>query len=147
MLNYLQQEFLKLRLANEDDESSPVPVTFRQEEAIERLAEASARVRLDDEVTKSDIDRALALVRKSMKQVGIDPETGEFDADVVETSQSKSQRTRRKRVLAIIEDKQGITLEEVAEIIDEAEKRVRNDIQSLKDRGQVYELDSKLQST
>ncbi|CAI50035.1 ATP-dependent DNA helicase MCM [Natronomonas pharaonis DSM 2160] len=145
--DYLQQEFLKLRLANEDDESSPVPVTFRQEEAIERLAEASARVRLDDEVTKGDVDRALGLVRKSMEQVGIDPETGEFDADVVETSQSKSQRTRRKRVLAIIEDKQGTTVEEVAEIIDETEKRVRNDVQSLKNRGQVYELDGEVRPT
>jgi len=39
-----------------------------------------------------------------MKQVGIDSEMGEFDADVVETGQSKSQRDRRKQVLAIIED-------------------------------------------
>ncbi|SNZ18370.1 replicative DNA helicase Mcm, partial [Natronoarchaeum philippinense] len=115
---YLQEEFLKLRLANADEDDNPVPVTYRQEEAIERLAEASARIRLDDEVKKEDVDRALKLVRKSMQQVGIDPETGEFDADVVETGQSKSQRDRRKRVLAILDDQDGVSMEELVEITD-----------------------------
>lgn len=74
---YLTEEFLKIRLANAETDDNPVPVTYRQEEAIERLAEASARIRLSDEVTKADVDRALTLVRKSMEQVSIDPETGE----------------------------------------------------------------------
>ena len=43
-----------------------------------------------------DVDRALGLVMKSVEQVGIDPEAGEFDVDVVETGQSKSQLDRRK---------------------------------------------------
>ncbi|MFD1601085.1 minichromosome maintenance protein MCM [Halobellus rarus] len=144
---YLREEFLKLRLANEEDQENPVPVTFRQEEAIERLAEASARVRLDDNVSKDDIERALTLVRTSMKQVGIDPETGSFDADVIETGQSQSQRTRRKRILAIIEDQQEITVAEIADIIDEEETKIKNDIQSLKNRGQVYELQGQLRAT
>lgn len=67
-----------------------MPVTYRQEEAIEQLAETSAHIRLSDEVAKEDVDRALMLVEKSMEQVGIDPETGEFDVDVIETGQSKS---------------------------------------------------------
>ena len=33
----------------------------------------------------------------------VDPETGEFDADVVETGQSKSQRDRRNQLVAVIE--------------------------------------------
>lgn len=144
---YLREEFLKLRLANADDEDNPVPVTFRQEEAIERLAEASARVRLSDEVTKDDVDRALSLVRKSMEQVGIDPESGQFDADVVETGQSKSQRDRRKQVLAIIEDKDRTTVEEVAEIVSMDEEKVAHDIDSLKQRGQVYEMNGELRKS
>ena len=42
---------------------------------------------------------------KSMEQVGIDPETGEFDVDVVETGQSKRQLDRRKQLVAVIEEK------------------------------------------
>mgnify|MGYP003851757595 FL=1 len=119
-------------------------VTYRQEEAIDRLAEASARVRLSDEVRREDVDRALVLVQKSMEQVDIDPENGQFDADVVETEQSKSQRDRRKQVLAVIEDQNGATVEEVTDIIDMDETKVERDIESLKQRGQVYEIDGEL---
>jgi len=141
---YLKEEFLKIRLANADEDDSPVPVTYRQEEAIERLAEASARVRLSDEVTKQDVDRALSLVRKSMQQVGIDPETGEFDVDAVETGQSKSQRDRRRQVLSIIGDQDGTTGEEVADIMQMEQRKIEHDVQELKDRGKVYELDGEL---
>lgn len=136
---YLREQFLELRLANSNEEDNPVPVTYRQEEAIERLAEASARVRLSDEVTKEDVDRALSLVRKSMQQVGIDPETGELDADVIETGQSKSRRDRMKQLYAIIEDQDGTTIEELTEIVDEDQDKVEYAIQKLKNRGQVYE--------
>jgi replicative DNA helicase Mcm len=140
---HLKEEFLKLRLANAHNEDNPVPVTYRQEEAIERLAEASARVRLSDEVTKADVDRALSLVQKSMQQVGIDPETGEFDADIIETGQSKSQRDRIQNIIGLIEELDGPTREE---LIDEAEdigieaEKVENEISRLKDNGQVVEV-------
>ena len=139
---YLKEEFLKLRLANADDEDNPVPVTYRQEEAIERLAEASARVRLSDEVTKDDVDRALTLVRKSMQQVGIDPETGEFDADVVETGQSKSQRDRIKNILGIIEDLDDATRENViekADVIGIDEEKAEHELERLKNQGEIVE--------
>jgi replicative DNA helicase Mcm len=138
---YLKEEFLKLRLANDDDdeEDNPIPVTFRKEEAIERLAEASARVRLSDEVTKEDVDRSLSLVRKSMEQVGVDPETGDYDADVVETGQSKSQRDRRRQVLAIIEDQGETTVEEVADIMNTDQEIIANDFDKLLQRGKIYE--------
>ena len=141
---YLKDEFLKLRLANAEDEDNPVPVTFRKEEAIERLAEASARVRLSDEVTKADVDRALRLVRKSMRQVGIDPETGEMDADIVETGQSKSQRERRKHVKAIVADQSWIRIEEIAEIVGESERTIENDVGQLKERGQLVVREGKV---
>lgn len=141
---YLREEFLKIRLANIDEEDNPVPVTYRQQEAIERLAEASARVRLSNEVTKDDVDRALNLVRTSMEQVGIDPETGEFDADVIETGQSKSQRDRRKQLMAVIEEKGGTTADELTNVLDMDRDKVDAEIQALKDQGMVYELNQEL---
>ena len=54
----------------------PIPVTARKLEALVRLAEASARVRLSDVVEKGDAKRVIDLVRASLEKVGIDPETG-----------------------------------------------------------------------
>lgn len=145
---YLEEEFMKLRMANADDEDNPVPVTFRQEEAIERLAEASARVRLSDTVTKSDVDRALSLVRKSMRQVGVDPDSGKFDADVIETGQSSSQKGRRKQVVAIVNDHgDGVTTEEVADIMKRDEEQIEHDVDQLKQRGSLYERGGELYKT
>ncbi|QKY21701.1 minichromosome maintenance protein MCM [Halolamina sp. CBA1230] len=144
---YLREEFLELRLANADGEDNPVPVTFRKEEAIARLAEASARVRLSNEVQREDVDRALSLVRKSMKQVGIDPESGEFDADVVETGQSKSQRDRRKQILGVIEDQNDATVEGIMDTLDMDESKVNSAIESLKQNGKVYEIKGELRKS
>jgi replicative DNA helicase Mcm len=134
----LREEFMQLRLSNQEDEESPIPVTYRQVEAIERLAEASARVRLSDRVEVEDVERALMLVKKSMRQVGIDPETGQFDADIIETGESLSQRERRKRVLAVIADKDGTSIEEIAEVTGIDEGYVKSDLEHYKERGEIY---------
>lgn len=136
---YLREEFLKLRLANNDEDNNPVPVTYRQEEAIERLAEASARVRLDNKVRVEDVERAVDLVKTSMKQVGIDPETGEFDADVIETGQTRSQRARREKILAILEDQNGAEFDELKSIATSIDsEKLKHDLQHLKSKGRIY---------
>lgn len=81
-----------------DGAETPIPVTYRHVEAVQRLAEASARVRLDDEVRQEDVERAISLLETSMNQVGIDPDSGEFDADIIETGQSTTQRKRKDAI-------------------------------------------------
>jgi replicative DNA helicase Mcm len=75
------------------------------------------------------------------------PESGQFDADVVETGQSKRQRDRRKRVFAVIEDQHGATVEAITDIIDMNETPGEHDVESLKQRGQAYEVDDGLQKS
>lgn len=143
----LHQEFLKIRFANDGDDDAAVPITWRKQEALERLAEASARVRLDDEVIVEDVERALRLVKKSMRQVGMDPENSQFDADIVETGTSKTQRDRIRNIKGILTDLEsqyeaGAPLEEVYEEasalgLDEGD--VDGEIKNLKDKGDVYE--------
>jgi replicative DNA helicase Mcm len=98
----LRDRFTSFRELGGDD--APVPVTFRKLEAVLRLAEASARVRLSETIEKADVERAQRFVGESLRDVGMDPDTGQFDADVVETGQSKSQRDRIKTVKRIIKD-------------------------------------------
>jgi replicative DNA helicase Mcm len=124
-----------------------VPVTARKLEALVRLSEASARVRLSDTVGKQDADRVIEIVRSCLKDIGVDPETGEFDADVVETGTSKSQRDRIKNIKGIIgeveeEYDEGAPVEEVLDRAEEAgmeRAKAEHEIEKLRRQGDVYE--------
>ncbi|NLV10245.1 AAA domain-containing protein [Halomicrobium mukohataei] len=137
----LKQFFVEFRAsAGEQDDDSPIPLTFRKVEAIQRLAESSARVRLSDTVEIKDVERAIRLVTKSMKQVGYDPEEGEFDADIIETGQSKSQRERRERILALVKELDGATVGEIGEKMESGNEIIKRDVEKLKESGRIYSM-------
>jgi len=129
------------------DEDAPVPVTARKLEAMVRLSEASARVRLSDTVEREDADRATDIVESCLKDIGVDPETGQFDADVVETGTSKSQRDRIKNIKGLIADIEDEYQEgaPVDEILDRAGEigmdpgKAEQEIEKLRTKGEVYE--------
>ncbi|MFB6073283.1 MAG: LAGLIDADG family homing endonuclease [Halobacterium sp.] len=128
-------------------EDSPVPVTARQLEALVRLAEASARLRLSDTVEESDAERVISIVRSCLQDIGVDPETGEFDADVVETGRSKTQRDRVKNIKALIKDieddfDEGAPIEEVLDRAEEVgmdAEKAEHEIEKLKEKGELYQ--------
>jgi replicative DNA helicase Mcm len=128
------------------DEDAPVPVTARKLEALVRLAEASARIRLSDTVEVDDAQRVIEVVRRTLEDIGMDPETGELDADVIETGTSKSQRDRIKGIKDVIRELQddfdeGAPRERVLERAEEVgieRDKAEHEIQKLRDRGEVY---------
>lgn len=81
-----------MRLRDLADSNKPVPVTARQLEALVRLAEASARVRLAKQITATDAERVVRIVDTCLRQVAYDPKTGTFDIDKVATGISKVKR-------------------------------------------------------
>ena len=138
--------YLGLRRQGEDRDS-PVPVTARQLEALVRLCEASARIRLGEKITIEDSDRVVRIVESCLRQVAFDTETGMFDADLITTGVSKSQRDKIRVLRSIIRDieaehsgmapkedilaragEQGFEKEYVEEILDR-----------LKTQGELYE--------
>ncbi|ELZ28852.1 MCM family protein [Halosimplex carlsbadense 2-9-1] len=129
------------------DEDAAVPVTARKLEAIVRLAEASARVRLSDTVTAGDAERVIKIVRSCMEDVGVDPETGELDADMIEAGTSKSQRDRIKNIKGLINDleeeyDEGAPVDVVIDRAEEVgmdETKAEHEIEKLKQKGEVYE--------
>ncbi|SDF70884.1 replicative DNA helicase Mcm [Halorubrum xinjiangense] len=129
------------------DEDAPVPVTARKLEAMVRLSEASARVRLSDTVEREDADRATDIVESCLKDIGVDPETGQFDADVVETGTSKSQRDRIKNIKGLIADieeeyEDGAPVDEVLDRAGEIGMdpgKAEQEIEKLRTKGEVYE--------
>jgi len=86
------------------DSNKPVPVTARQLEALIRLGEASARLRLSDKVTLEDAKRVGKILESCLRKVGVDPETGFLDADIIASGTTKSTRDRTKSVMDIIRD-------------------------------------------
>ena len=141
----IQEFYVDLR-AEGTGEDAPVPVTARKLEALVRLAEASARVRLSDTVDQEDAERATDIARSSMEDIGMDPETGEFDADVVETGTSKSQRDRVKNILSLVgeieeEYDEGAPVDVVVERAEEQgmeASKAEHEVEQLKQKGEVY---------
>ncbi|WP_247003716.1 LAGLIDADG family homing endonuclease [Halosolutus gelatinilyticus] len=129
------------------DEDAAVPVTARKLEALVRLSEASARVRLSDTVEQDDADQVIEIVRSCLQDIGVDPETGEFDADIVEAGTSKSQRDRIKNLKQLIGDieeeyDEGAPVDIVMERAEEIgmdQSKAEHEIEKLKQKGEVYE--------
>jgi replicative DNA helicase Mcm len=143
----IRQFYVDLR-AKGADEDAPVPVTARKLEALVRLAEASARIRLSDIVEEEDAERVIAIVRSCLQDIGVDPETGQFDADVVETGTSKTQRDRKMNLRKLIDEiegeyQKGAPIDEVlaqaVEVLGIEEAKAEKEIESLKRKGELYE--------
>jgi replicative DNA helicase Mcm len=86
---------------------APVPITLRQFEGLMRLSEASAKVQLSDTIRKSDAQRAIELMKASLKDLGSDIETGEIDVDKSEGGTPFSERSKITKILNIIDDLSG----------------------------------------
>ncbi|MCS7142259.1 MAG: minichromosome maintenance protein MCM [Aigarchaeota archaeon] len=99
-MDVLQEFYLQMRSVYE--RTSTISITARQLESLIRLAEARARVELRKVVTKEDAEAAIALMKKSLSEVGIDVETGRPDIDVIMTGKPKSVREKLTLVLDII---------------------------------------------
>lgn len=137
-----------LNLRNQgSDPNSPVPVTARQLEALVRLSEASARMRLSNTVTTSDVTRIVRIVNESLRQVMTDPETGKLDVDIISSGMAKSQRDKAKLIRNIIkqlqQDHEGNA--PIREVITQAvetgidEDKAEEMIKRLKREGSIFE--------
>ncbi len=102
-LKRLKEFYLAMRNASET-EGSPVAITARQLEALVRCAEARARVALRKEVTAEDAEAAIAIMKKSLEEVGIDLSSFKVDIDIIMTGRPKSIRDRLHTVLAVLMD-------------------------------------------
>jgi len=101
--NRLKEFYLEMRL--KAGEEAPIAITLRQYEALLRLAEASARVRLSDKVEVEDAERAIRLMKVSLRQFGFEPETGRIDIDRAEGARvTSAQRSKIRIVLDVIEE-------------------------------------------
>ncbi len=143
-LEILKNYYVDFRSSSEES----VTFTPRQLEAFVRLSEASARMRLSQEVTIDDAKRAIYIIDQYLRRVGMDRETGKFDIDIIATGISHSQHDRMRMIMDIVhrisdESKDGNAAR--SDIIREAEieglesLKVEEALDRLKRNGQIYE--------
>jgi replicative DNA helicase Mcm len=88
----------------------PIPISARQLQALIRMAEASAKLRLSEEVTREDAKQSIELMKYYLMQVGYDYESKTFDIDKISGKFSSSQRNKIfmvKEVITALESKMG----------------------------------------
>jgi len=121
--------------------------THRQLEGLVRLSEASARIRLSDEVVREDADRAIRLLKASLEDVVKDPETGKIDFDIITMGATHTQLTNMKVILNLVKQRSKDSENQMAQlqdIIDEAktqgldEDKTKDLIKKLEDKGEIY---------
>lgn len=122
-----------------------VAITPRQLEALYRLSEASAKVRLAEKVTVDDAKRAIGIFEEYLHRVGVDRETGQIDIDIIQSGISHSQHERMRGILDIIcqhDEGQGVQVEDIFLILEQCgidRKRAEESIKKLKQNGVIFE--------
>jgi replicative DNA helicase Mcm len=141
----LRDFYIKLRSKYASEDSTVVPITLRQYEALIRLAEASAKIRLAKRVSEGDAKRAIKLMQKSIKQLGFDPETGKLDIDRVEGATTSAQRSKVRVIMETIERLEqkfggGIPYDDlISALQDEGLLDAEQAVQQLRNRGMIFE--------
>jgi replicative DNA helicase Mcm len=97
----LNDFYLAMRSASET-EGSPVAITARQLESLVRTAEARARIALRNEVSAEDAEAAIAIMKRSLEEVGIDLSSYKMDIDLIMTGKPKSMIDRLQIVLSTL---------------------------------------------
>ncbi len=130
-----------------DEGQSKVPITARQLEAIIRLSEASARLRLNDTVEEKDAQRAIDLLTYSLKKIGVISESGEYDIDKLETGMDSESRSKRQTIMKVVDELSGssnenIPYEELIETLEDEgidKETAEEVIDELMREGELYE--------
>jgi replicative DNA helicase Mcm len=124
-LKRLNDFYLAMRSASEA-EGSPVAITARQLESLVRTAEARARAALKKEVQAEDAEAAVAIMKRSLEEVGIDLSSYKIDIDIIMTGRSKSMRDRLQIILtALIEMEKETGMAEKEALETELEQKYK----------------------
>ncbi len=137
---------LRNKSVSSEGEVQRIAISARQLEALVRLSEASARVKLKDKVEVEDAKRAIELLSFSLRQVATD-EKGEIDVDKI-TGMSAVRRGKLYKIRNIIEelssnyDNGEIPIEAIVERAKQEgieERDAREIISNLIREGEIYE--------
>ncbi|MDX1611456.1 MAG: ATP-binding protein, partial [Candidatus Thermoplasmatota archaeon] len=105
--DHLRDYYVRIRKESNAEEGGAVPLTARQLEALVRLSEASAKIRLSNTVEVADAKRAIDVVEYWLRRIS--GASGIMDIDLVASGVGHSQRERARIIREIIEDLSGMS--------------------------------------
>jgi len=144
----IRDYYVKIRsTAAGEDGIKSIPISARQLQAIIRLAEASAKIRLSKQVTKEDAERAIRLVEETLKQLGTDPETGKIDIDRITSGITATERSRIssiKQTMTELEAQFGkaIPKDDLIKALEDkgmSKEKIESELLRLKKAGEIFE--------
>ena len=147
-VNAMKEFYVSLRNLPQigDGPNKPIPIGARQLEAMVRLAEAHARMRLSNQVEVKDAQAAIELTKSYLMQVGYDKDTKTFDIDRIEGNTSASEKNKLTAVREVIKELEKsfgklVPLEEVTKALTGkmAEADVDEAIGKLRRAGDVFQ--------
>ena len=116
----IKRFYVELRNAPVSAEAAvrPIPISARQLQALIRMSEASAKMRLSETVDSGDAKRAIEIMKYYLMQVGYDYETKTFDIDRGTGGMPASQRNKVfivRDIITQLESRMGkmIPIEEI----------------------------------
>lgn len=147
----LKRYYVKMRKGfkrpGDDEGVQPIPVTARQLEALIRLSEAHARMRLSETVTREDAREAIKIVEEMIRKIATDEE-GTLDISILEVGKSSKKINKIDRLVDIIKNLEsegefGAPEDKVLEAAKQAgvgsENEVKKLLDDLKRDARIYE--------
>jgi len=139
--DYITEFYVNIRSLKLDNPNNPVPITARSVEAVQRIAEAHARMRLSEWVSREDVDAAKRIIRVSLTDVGMD-ENGRLDANMQNGGESKSQQDKIRWLLDAIntEKEESKIYTKMKESHGILEEEVYSLLKNLSNKGTVFRV-------
>lgn len=106
----LVDSYVEMRKLGEDVRAAErrITATTRQLESMIRLAEAHAKMRLSEIVTRDDVLEAVRLIKSALKQAATDARTGLIDMSLLTEGTSASERRQKQdlknAILALLDE-------------------------------------------
>ena len=120
-----------------------VPVSNSTRSSFVTVAKASARMRLSDNVREVDVVVASNVLAQNLG--GTEPETGEFDIDIIDSATDESEIKGIKDIIrAVAGEGEKASLSEIIDLGKEhgmSKKKIEEEVDSLRRRGEVIEPD------
>ena len=149
-IDELKAYYVSMRNSGTGEEAGikSIPITARQLEALVRLSEAAAKIRMSKQVTKKDAQKAIELVDYCLNQIAKDSETGKIDIDRLSSRITATQRgsiSIVKEIIHALEEQLENKIIPIENIIEAAkEKNLNNEVveevlEKLRRTGDIFE--------
>lgn len=146
----LKDYYITMRSSGMSEEGGikTIPITPRQLEALIRLSEAAAKIRLSETVSRNDARKAIELVNYCLNEIARDTETGRIDIDRLSSGITATQRSNIsviKEIIDSLEKQMGskvIPMENVIEVAQEKnipKNQAEEILEKLRRSGDIFE--------